>query len=178
MIKIQLVDDEPHILSALKRLLQPYHWELHLVHDVEAALAALDEHDYAVIVSDLKMPKFDGITYLQFARQRQPNALRMLLSAHGDRHTLMQAINKAEVHRFLSKPWQDDEIESALRGALDLYLLRDENRRLLKQLRDQQSVLYRQREELLRLEAEHPGLTQVRRDRDGAVLLEGYNVDY
>lgn len=177
MIKIQLVDDEPHILNALKRLLRPYHWELHLFHDVEAALAALDEHEYAVIVSDLKMPQFDGITYLKFARQRQPNAIRMLLSAHGDRTTLMQAINQAEIYRFLTKPWQKEEIEGALRAALDFYLETEENQRLLTQLRSQQSTLDHQRQELLRLEAEHPGLTRVRRDSDGAVLLDGYDLD-
>ncbi|MCY1275392.1 Regulator of RpoS [compost metagenome] len=177
MIKIQLVDDEPHILTALQRLLRPQGWTLHLFDDPEAALAALVEHRYAVIVCDLNMPRLDGLTYLQFARQRQPDALRMLLSAHGDRATLMQAINRAEVYRFLSKPWENYEIESALHAAVDLYQLRSENQRLLEQVRDQQDALDRQRQELLRLETEHPGLTRVRRDNDGAVLLEGYDLD-
>lgn len=177
MIKIQLVDDEPHILSALQRLLRPRGWTLHPFDDPELALQALAEHRYAVIVCDLNMPQLDGLTYLQFARQRQPDALRMLLSAHGDRATLMQAINRAEVYRFLSKPWDNYEVESALHAAVDLYQLRDENLRLLEQVRDQQDTLERQRRELLRLETEHPGLTRVSRDADGAVLLEGYDLD-
>ncbi|AOE86378.1 response regulator [Pseudomonas sp. TCU-HL1] len=177
MIKIQLVDDDPHILSALQRLLRPQGWALHLFDTPEAALAALAEHRYAAIVCDLNMPQLNGLTYLQFARQRQPDALRMLLSAHGDRATLMQAINRAEVYRFLSKPWENFEIESALQAAVDLFQLRDENRRLLEQVRGQQDTLDRQRRELLRLETKHPGLTRVRRDTDGAVLLEGYDVD-
>jgi len=177
MIKIQLVDDEPHILSALQRLLRPQGWVLHPFDNPETALSALAEHRYAVIVCDLNMPQLDGLTYLQFARQRQPDALRMLLSAHGDRATLMQAINRAEVYRFLSKPWENYEIESALQAAVDLYQLRDENRRLLEQVSGQQNTLDRQRRELLRLETEHPGLTRVRRDADGAVLLDGYDLD-
>ncbi|MCY1208181.1 Hydrogenase transcriptional regulatory protein hupR1 [compost metagenome] len=177
MIKIQLVDDEPHILSALQRLLRPQGWVLHPFDNPETALSALAAHQYAVIVCDLKMPQLDGLTYLQFARQRQPDALRMLLSAHGDRTTLIQAINRAEVYRFLSKPWENYEVESALQAAVDLYQLRNENRRLLELVRGQQHSLDRHRRELLRLETEHPGLTRVRRDADGAVLLEGDDLD-
>ncbi len=172
MIKIQLLDDEPHVLSALKRLLHPYDWVVHAFNDAQLALEALTEHEYAVIVSDLRMPEVDGITYLQFARQRQPNALRILLSAHGDRQSMLQAINQAEIYRFISKPWADFEVEAALRAAIDLFLLRDENQRLLVQLRRQQSDLDRQEQELLRLEVEYPGITRVRRDSDGSVLID------
>ncbi|KFX69213.1 response regulator receiver protein [Pseudomonas taeanensis MS-3] len=172
MMKIQLLDDEQHVLSALRRLLHPYDWEVHVFSDAQLALQALTEHEYAVIVSDLKMPEVDGITYLQFARQRQPNALRILLSAHGDRQSMLQAINQAEIYRFISKPWADFEVETALRTAIDLFLLRDENQRLLLQLRQQQSDLERQEQELLRLEAEYPGITRVHRDNDGSVLID------
>jgi len=173
MIKIQLVDDEPNILSALQRLLRPQQWELHAFTDAQEALQALTMHEYAVIISDYKMPNLDGITYLQFAKQRQPNAMRMVLSGHGDRQSMMHAINRAEIYRFLSKPWEDYDIETALRAAIDLYLLRSENQRLLAQVRNQRSALERQRQELRRLEAEHPGITKVLRDADGALLLEG-----
>lgn len=172
MIKIQLLDDEPHILSALQRVLHPHHWDVHTFSDAQAALEALTEHEYAVIISDYQMPNLDGVTYLQFAKQRQPHAIRMMLSAHGDRQSMMQAINRAEVYRFLSKPWDDYELEAALKSAIDLYLLRFENQRLLAQVRSQQSAIEQQEQELLRLEAEHPGITRVKRDAQGRVLLD------
>jgi DNA-binding NtrC family response regulator len=172
MIKIQLLDDEPHVLGALQRILRPQHWELHLFSEVQQALDALTEHQYAVIVSDYKMPVLDGITYLQFAKQRQPDALRLMLSAHGDRQAMMKAINCAEVYRFLSKPWDDYEIEAALRAAVDLFLLRGEIQRLLAALREQQTAFDRQQSLLLNLEAEHPGITRVVRDAAGAVLID------
>ncbi|MCO6057986.1 response regulator [Pseudomonas sp. MOB-449] len=177
MIKIQIVDDEPHILSALRRLLRPQGWELHAFTDAQQALQALTEHEYAAIVSDYKMPSLDGITYLQFAKQRQPHALRMVLSGHGDRESMMQAINRAEIYRFLSKPWEDYEIETSLRAAIDLYQLRSENQRLLERVRRQRNALERQRRELLRLEAEQPGITRVRRDAEGALLLGDDELD-
>ena len=172
MIKIQLVDDEPHVLSALKRVLYPHRWEVHVFSDAQVALDALTEHEYAVIISDYKMPNLDGITFLQFAKQRQPYALRMVLSAHGDRQSMLQAINRAEIYRFLSKPWEDYEIDTAVCACVDLYLLRRENHRLLSQIRKQQTALERQKDELIRLEAEYPGITRVERDTDGAVLIE------
>ncbi|MGB4073448.1 response regulator [Pseudomonas sp.] len=172
MIKIQLLDDEPHILKALQRVLHPYDWEIHPFDDPQVALQALTEHNYAVVISDLRMPQLDGITYLQFAKQRQPHAIRMLLSGHGDRDTMMKAINQAEVYRFLSKPWEDYELVTGVRAAIDLHLLREENQRLLAQVRNQQSALERQQQELLRLESEHPGITRVKRDEQGHVLLD------
>lgn len=166
MINILLLDDEPNILSAVQRLLrQEEAWKLHAFSDPQEALDALAAHEYAVIVSDYQVPGLDGVTFLQFAKQSQPHAVRMILSAYGDRDSMMHAINKAEIYRFLPKPWDDHELRAALRSAIDLYQLREENQRLLAQVRQQQ-------QELLRLEAEHPGLTRVRRDADGAVLLE------
>lgn len=171
MVKIQLVDDEPHILKALQRVLRRDDREIHAFTDIEEALAALGEHEYAVIVVDYQMPQINGVTYLQFAKQSQPDAVRMVLSAHGDRQTMMQAINLAEVYRFLSKPWDDYEILAAIQAGIDLSALRAENKRLLERVRHQQSMLRRQGDELARLERENPGITRVERDEDGNVLV-------
>ncbi|MFZ5724678.1 MAG: response regulator [Pseudomonadota bacterium] len=172
MIKIQLVDDEPHILKALSRVLGREGLEVHAFTDIEEALAALGEHHYAVILVDFKMPQINGVTYLQFAKQSQPDAVRIVISAFGDRQTMMDAINLAEVYRFLSKPWEDYEITAAIRSAIDLYSLRTENRRLLLQVNAQQLRLRAQEEELQRLEQENPGLTRVERDPDGHIIID------
>lgn len=172
MIKIQLVDDEPNILNALKRLLRPHGWEVHAYDKVEAALGGLLEHDYAVIISDYQMPTADGVTYLQFARQRQPNAMRLVLSAHGDRTSMIKAINQAEVYRFLSKPWDDYEVVAAIKSAIDVYQLKSENQRLLDELDIQRRKVRAREQELLRLETDNPGITRVRRDIDGSVLID------
>lgn len=171
MIKIQLVDDEPNILSALRRLLKPQGWEVHPYDKVESALTGLLEHDYAVIVSDYRMPTADGVTYLQFAKQRQPDAIRLVLSAHGDRESMIKAINQAEVYRYLSKPWDDYEVVASIKSAIDLYQLKVENRNLRDKVDTQKAMLRAREEELLRLEAENPGITRVHRDSDGSVLI-------
>tara|TARA_B100000214_G_scaffold298098_1_gene228047 strand:+ start:3852 stop:4379 length:528 start_codon:yes stop_codon:yes gene_type:complete len=171
MIKIQLVDDEPNILSALRRLLKPQGWEIHTYDTVESALGGLLKHDYAVIVSDYQMPTADGVTYLQFAKQRQPDAIRLVLSAYGDRNSMIKAINQAEVYRYLSKPWDDYEVVASIKSAIDLYQLKTENRRLRDELDTQKAMIRAREAELLRLETDHPGITRVLRDTDGSVLI-------
>ena len=171
MIKIQLVDDEPNILSALRRLLRPQGWEIHAYYTLESALGGLLEHEYAVIISDYQMPTADGVTYLQFAKQRQPHAIRLVLSAYGDRNSMIQAINQAEVYRYLSKPWDDYEVVAAIQSAIDLFQLSQENRRLREQNDHQKALIKAREEELLRLEAENPGSSRVKRDADGSVLI-------
>lgn len=171
MIKIQLVDDEPNILNALKRLLRPNGWEIHTYDNVEAALGGLLEHNYAVIISDYQMPTADGVTYLQFAKQRQPNAVRLVLSAYGDRNSMIKAINQAEVYRYLSKPWDDYEVVAAIKSAIDIYELKSENQRLQDEVTAQRRMIKAREQELLRLEKDNPGITRVQRDADGSVLL-------
>lgn len=171
MIKIQLVDDEPRILSALRRLLRPKGWEIFAYDNVESALSGLLEHEFSVIISDYQMPTADGVTYLQFAKQRQPHAIRLVLSAYGDRNSMIQAINQAEIYRYLSKPWDDYEVVAAIQSAIDLYQLSAENRRLREENDHQKALIKAREEELLRLEAENPGISRVRRDADGSVLI-------
>jgi len=171
MIRIQLVDDEPNILNSLRRLLKPQGWQIDTFSKVEDALGGLLEHEYAVIVSDYQMPTADGVTYLQFAKQKQPNAIRLVLSAYGDRESMIKAINQAEVYRYLSKPWDDYEVVAALKAAIDLYQLHKENQRLREENDAQRALIKAREEELLRLEADNPGITRVKRDADGSVLL-------
>ncbi|WP_336367634.1 response regulator [Marinobacter sp. C2H3] len=172
MIRIQLVDDEPNILNALRRLLRPLGWQVDTFDRVDAALQALLEHDYAAIVSDYQMPTADGVTYLQFAKQKQPDAIRLVLSAYGDRESMIKAINQAEVYRYLSKPWDDYEVVAALKSAVDLYQLSQENRRLRAENDRQRALIRAREEELLRLEADNPGITRVHRDADGSIIID------
>lgn len=172
MTRILLLDDETNILTALKRLLRKEDWQIDAFADAEDAISALQANSYSVIVSDYKMPVMDGVSFLQFARQIQPDAIRMMLSGHGDRQSMITAINRAEIYRFLSKPWEDYEIQAAMRSAVDLYQVTIENRHLLEQIKRQNSLLRQREEELLRLEQANPGITRVRRDEDGSIVID------
>ncbi|MBB5321066.1 response regulator [Marinobacter oulmenensis] len=174
MTRILLLDDEANILNSLKRLLKPQGWQVDTFTRVDNALQALLEHEYAAILSDYQMPTADGVTYLQFAKQKQPDAIRMVLSAYGDRASMIKAINQAEVYRYLSKPWDDYELVAAVKSAIELYHLHRENQHLREENDRQRAQLKAREEELLRLEAESPGITRVYRDQDGSVLLKNH----
>jgi DNA-binding NtrC family response regulator len=171
MIRLQVVDDEPAILSAIQRLLRKEGWEIDTFNDPQQALLALTQKPYNLILCDLHMPQLNGITYLQFARQRQPEALRLLFSGRGDRESLVQAINSAQVQRFISKPWDDYELLATLRSALQVQQLQAEQHRLLTQIQQQQNQLHSHRDTLLEMQRRHPQLFQLKLGEDGSILL-------
>ena len=174
--RLLLVDDEPSILKALKRTIKIPHCEIDTFDQPRAALAALDEQHYSVIVSDYRMPGMDGVAFLKEARKRQPEAIRIILSGYTDVKGLLDAINQAEIYRFIAKPWDDLDLQVTLKKTLDYAELLETNRKLLEQVRAQQETIARQRVELQRLEEESPGITKVTRTDDGSILLDENDV--
>ncbi|MCJ8168668.1 response regulator [Atopomonas sediminilitoris] len=172
MIKLLIVDDEPNILSALTRVLHKRPWQITTCERPEKALELMTQQAFDLVLSDYRMPNIDGITLLQFVRQRQPEAMRLLLTGHGDREALIKAINQAEIFRFLSKPWDDYELLTALDTALELLTLRREQKRMVEQLQLQHDLLLRQRQAQEQLREQHPALFEVMRNEDGAIVLD------
>jgi DNA-binding NtrC family response regulator len=163
--KILIVDDEENILSALKRLFRNENYDILTAQSGEDALSTLEEQPVDLIISDLKMPNMNGIEFLAKAKETNPGALRIMLTGHADLKSVIEAIDKGEVYRFLLKPWNNDELKMSVRQALDFYYVQKDNQALVKTVKKQNQMLKD-------LEAEHPGIGEVRRDRDGSVLLE------
>ncbi len=163
--KILIVDDEENILSALKRLFRNEDYEILTAQSGEEALSTLEQQPVDLIISDLKMPNMNGIEFLAKAKERSPGPLRIMLTGHADLKSVIEAIDRGEVYRFLLKPWNNDELKMTIRQALDFYYVQKDNRALVKTVKKQNQILKD-------LEAEHPGIAEVRRDQDGSVLLE------
>lgn len=179
VIRLVLVDDEPAVLSALRRMLlnpaAPPSLEQPVIHtfgDPAQALEHLALQAADVIVSDFRMPRMDGAAFLAEARKLQPDAGRIILSACADMNGVVRAINDAGIFRFIAKPWNDVELKTAVADVLAYRRLVEENRRLADELRAQRNLVTRQQVELARLEADSPGITRVRWSDDGGVLLE------
>lgn len=113
-----LVDDEEHILSALRRVLRGEPYDLLTASDGAEALALLAERAIDLVVSDARMPGMDGPALLAEVQRRRPRALRILLTGGTDLNTSIRAINQGQIYRYLSKPWNDDELRVTLRQAL------------------------------------------------------------
>ncbi|CAG1009164.1 Hydrogenase transcriptional regulatory protein hupR1 [Burkholderiales bacterium] len=179
MSRILLVDDEPNVLSALRRMCMnasaPPALDDPQVTVFTSPVGALDylrDHPVELVISDYRMPGMDGATFLARVKALRPDTARIILSACTDMDGIVRAINEAGIFRFVNKPWSDAELKSTIADVLAHRALLAENRRLADEVRAQRSVILRQQLELERLEAETPGITQVRWSEDGGVLIE------
>ena len=127
---ILCVDDEPNILSSLRRLFRGKDFEVRTAESGRAGLALLDSQSADVVISDMRMPEMDGTQFLEQVRMRWPDTVRLLLTGQSDISSVIDAINRSEIHRYISKPWDDDEIVLTVRQALELKRLEQEKRRL------------------------------------------------
>jgi DNA-binding NtrC family response regulator len=163
MSRILLVDDDANVLSALRRALTQALREA--PPEIEGyanpfdALKRICEVDFDLVICDYMMPQLSGGELLQALRDVAPNTVRIMLSGSAEFSTVVSAINQAQAFRFMSKPWDADELERNVRQALTL------------RAELAGSAATPQELEARRLEAEEPGLLQVRRDADGSVIL-------
>ncbi len=186
MSRILIVDDEESILKSLKRVLsltpcvvdgKKYPLTVDVFSSPALALLQIDCTAYDLVLSDYRMPEMDGVQLLKAVRQIQPNAVRMILSGYADLNGLIAAINEAGISRFISKPWNDYELVSAIGQALALRDLTLENQRLADHARLVNGSLTARDIEIKRLEAEEPGITHVVWDSDGSVLVDEFMID-
>lgn len=182
-IRLMLIDDEPHVLSAVQRLLRqhpPVPKEQACVVEAYtsplAAIAAAQERTIDVIICDYRMPEMDGVETLRRLKELQPQAARILLSGSREFDTMVDAINVAQVARIVVKPWSDVELVAAIRDAVETRRLRLENAELADQLRLQRGLLSRQDAELRRIESMWPGITHVEFAEDGSVQMSDGDV--
>jgi response regulator RpfG family c-di-GMP phosphodiesterase len=112
-----LVDDEPGVLHALERAFRREGYRILLANSARQALELLSVNDVQVVLSDQRMPHMDGTEFLARARDLYPQTVRMILSGYADLTTIQQAINRGAIYKFLSKPWDDDELRKVVREA-------------------------------------------------------------
>ena len=179
MAQILIVDDEPGVLNALRRmclnpLIAPTIADAHVTTftSPRQAIEYMRDQPVDLVISDYRMPEMDGASFLTRAKELQPDNARMILSAYTDMEGIVRAINDAGIFRFVSKPWSDVDLRVSIVQALEHRALLLENRRLANELRVQRGIISRQQAEFDRLEAESPGITRVRWTEDGGVLLD------
>jgi EAL domain-containing protein (putative c-di-GMP-specific phosphodiesterase class I)/CheY-like chemotaxis protein len=125
-----LVDDEANILSALKRLLRPDGYDILTAASGEEGLELLAQHPVDVIVSDQRMPGMDGADFLRQARDLRPDTIRMMLSGYTELQSVTDAVNEGAIFKFLTKPWNDEQLRTHLAEAFRLKEIADDNERL------------------------------------------------
>ncbi len=127
---ILLVDDEPNILSALCRLFRNEHFKILVAQSGAAGLEIMAQHPVDLVISDMRMPGMSGAKFLEEVRLGWPGTMRLLLTGHADIASILDAINRGEIYRYITKPWDDNDILLTVRHALERKLLQQDRTRL------------------------------------------------
>jgi len=116
-----IVDDEPNILSTLRRVLRQDGYTLLLASSGAEALEILALNTVRVIVSDHRMPGMSGAEFLGRVKKLYPDTIRIILSGYADLQVIAESVNRGEVFKFLTKPWSDDLLREHIRDAFERY---------------------------------------------------------
>jgi FixJ family two-component response regulator len=151
---VLFVDDEPSVLSTLRRLCRRERYRVVTAGSGLEALSLLAQNPAQVILSDYRMPGMTGVEFLARAKELAPDSIRMILSGFADTQAVVEAINKGEVYRFLAKPWDDRELLATIQQGFEHHELRHQNNLLQTRLRQQNDELQHMNDQLAGLVAE------------------------
>jgi EAL domain-containing protein (putative c-di-GMP-specific phosphodiesterase class I)/DNA-binding response OmpR family regulator len=133
--RLLLVDDEPNILAALKRLLRSEQYQVYSANDGPQGLEVLAHQQVDVIVSDQRMPGMLGADFLRKARELAPDSIRIMLSGYTELQSVTDAVNEGAIYKFLTKPWDDEQLRQHIRDAFRVKEIADDNLRLHLEVR-------------------------------------------
>ena len=131
--RILLVDDEPNVLAALRRVFRQENYEVVTAADGAQALALLRSAPFHLIISDFMMPGMDGGELLRQARQLDPDMIRIMLTGHADVNAVVGAVKTGAVYKFILKPWNDDDLRVTVALALERQELNRSNKALSRE---------------------------------------------
>jgi two-component system probable response regulator PhcQ len=163
---ILLVDDEKNILNSIERLLRSDDREIVTAENSREALDKLKSIGGAdLVISDNRLPDFSGIDFLIKVKQLYPDTIRILITGHPDLESAIHSINKGQVYRFITKPWDNEEIKIIVKQALDFYDVLKDNRALLRIARQQADLLKS-------VKQKYPDISQAEFDKSSLYIIE------
>jgi response regulator RpfG family c-di-GMP phosphodiesterase len=140
-VTLLFVDDEANILSSLKRLFRPCGYQIFTAESGAQGLEILQREKVDLVVSDMRMPEMNGAQFLEKVREQWPDTVRILLTGYAEIGATIDAINKGQIYRYVSKPWEDNDITLTVKHALQQKMLEREKLRL-------EELTHKQNEEL------------------------------
>jgi DNA-binding NtrC family response regulator len=161
---IMVVDDEEDILELMSSALMHKDHTILTAKSGEEALEKLKTHEVHLVISDQQMSSMDGLALLKKIKLEYPDIITIMLTGYAKVDTAMDAINEAGVYKFFAKPCSIEDLQVAVKRALDLKHLVVDRDILFEKIKGKEAV-YKE------FERRHPGITQVKRDSKGYVLL-------
>lgn len=134
-IKVLYVDDEVNNLNSFKATFRR-NFNITTAESADEAMKILEKETIHVILSDQRMPKMTGIEFFESMQTIYPNPIRILITGYTDINAVIDAINRGQVYKYLTKPWIEDDVKIFVEKAFEVYRLRKENIDLTNKLVD------------------------------------------
>ena len=132
-INILYVDDEVENLSAFKAAFRRV-YNVFVAESGSEGKEILEKHDIQVILTDQRMPEITGVEFLESIIEFYPDPIRILVTGYSDINTVINAVNKGQIYKYISKPWNNDDLKQTIDRAYEVYRLRKENVELTNSL--------------------------------------------
>lgn len=143
---ILYVDDELNNLISFKASFRN-NYNIFTAQNGKSAIEIMKTHKILVIICDQKMPEMSGVELLEQVLELYPDTIRMILTAYSDVNSIIDAINKGKIYRYISKPWKEEELAIIINQALEAYFLKEENKNLVEDKAKLQLMYERQQKE-------------------------------
>ncbi len=128
-----VIDDEEEVTKSLKRVFRK-RYKVRTATSAEEGLDIMEDVAVHVVISDQRMPGMKGTEFFKKVIDRHPKAVRMILTGYSDLESVVDAINEGQVYRYITKPWEPDQLTAIVKDSFDRYRLQAENDRLMKEL--------------------------------------------
>ncbi|MFN9998281.1 MAG: response regulator, partial [bacterium] len=139
-INVLYIDDEPNNINSFKASFRRV-FNVFTAESAEEGRKILNSEEIQVILSDQRMPKETGIEFFQSILQSHPDPIRILITGYTDINAVIDAINVGQVYKYLTKPWNEDDIKNFIIKAFEVVDLRQKNRELTERLIDANTKL-------------------------------------
>ena len=146
-INILYIDDEIENLSGFKASFRRF-YNIYTAESAEEGMEFLKNNEIEIILTDQRMPGITGIEFLQSIIETYPDPIRILVTGYSDIEAVINAVNKGRIYKYVSKPWNTDELRDTIEKAYEIYSLRKENEQLtndLKRVNKQMEFMLRQK---------------------------------
>jgi response regulator RpfG family c-di-GMP phosphodiesterase len=146
-INVLYIDDEENNLISFKATFR-IKYNVHTAISGEAAKKVLETHPIDIIITDQRMPAMTGVEFLESILDEYPEPMRILLTGYADMNAVIDAVNKGKIFHYLSKPWNEEELDMTIKRAYEVYRIRKDEKELTEQLgvtNEQLEFLLRQR---------------------------------
>lgn len=132
-INILYVDDEENNLISFKAAFR-IKYNVYTAISSDVAKEILDTKPVEIIVTDQRMPNTTGVEFLESILEKHPEPMRILLTGYADMNAVIDAVNKGKIFHYLTKPWNEEELDMTIKRAYDVYALRRDEKELTEKL--------------------------------------------